>query len=198
MHAPTVLALAALAALPAIAQQTAPASTEGDTGAPSAGQAGSTTPGAGTAATTEQDAGTGAVTETATAPGTEAPAAGPLEFRTIVGDKPIEIATDKVTEAFEQFRETGTNPFTGDEEAIAEGQKIYARLCQACHLPQGEGRIGPSLRDENWRNPRLQTEAGRFEIIHSGGAGAMQAFHRRMDFDEILKVMAYIDTFRGG
>jgi cytochrome c-L len=126
-----------------------------------------------------------------------APAAdGPLEFRTVVGDKPIEIPADEATPAFEQFRETGENPFAGDEAALAEGKKLYAKLCQACHLPGGEGRIGPSLRDDLWRHPRLETEAGRFEIIHSGGAGAMQAFHPRMRLDEILKVMAWIDTFR--
>jgi cytochrome c-L len=120
----------------------------------------------------------------------------PLEFRTIVGDNPIEIPEDEVTPAFEEFRQTGANPFAADEAAIAEGKTIYARICQACHLPDGSGRIGPSLRDDEWRHPRLETEAGRFEIIHSGGAGAMQAFHTRMSLDEILKVMAYIDTFR--
>jgi cytochrome c-L len=126
-----------------------------------------------------------------------APAApGPVELRTVVGDKPIEIAADKVTPAFEAFRQTGANPFAGDEAAIAEGKKLYAKLCQACHLPDGSGRIGPSLRDQQWRHARLETEAGRFEIIHSGGAGAMQAFSRRMSLDQILQVMAYIDTFR--
>lgn len=123
---------------------------------------------------------------------------GPVELRTIIGDKPIEVPAEKATEPFEQFRQTGQNPFAGDEAALAEGKKLYAKLCQACHLPDGAGRIGPSLKDDQWRHPRLDTEAGRFEIIHSGGAGAMQAFHNRMSIDEILKVMAYIDTFRQG
>lgn len=132
-------------------------------------------------------------------PGSGSETAGtPLEFHTIVGNRPIEIAENKVTEAFEQFRTTGENPFDGDEEALAEGKKLYARLCQACHLPDGSGRIGPSLRDNEWRHPVLETAAGRFSIIHSGGAGAMQAFHTRMNLDEILKVMAYMDTFREG
>ena len=153
MRASTLLAVVALAAIPALAQQSAPG-------------------------------------QSATA------ATGPVEFRTVVGDKPIEIAADKVTPAFEAFRQTGANPFAGDEAAIAEGKKLYAKLCQACHLPDGSGRIGPSLRDEQWRHAGLETEAGRFEIIHSGGAGAMQAFSRRMSLDQILQVMAYIDTFR--
>lgn len=126
----------------------------------------------------------------------DANGAGPIEFRTILGNRPITIPEDKVTPAFEEFRETGKNPFAGDEDALAEGKKIYDRLCQACHLKGGEGRIGPSLKGDNWRHERTATEVGRFEIIHSGGAGSMQAFDTRLDLDEILKVMAYIDTFR--
>jgi cytochrome c-L len=33
-----------------------------------------------------------------------------------------------------------------------------------------------------------------FEIIYAGGAGAMQAFGRRLGQDEILKVMAYVSA----
>lgn len=126
----------------------------------------------------------------------DANGAGPIEFRTILGNRPITIPEDEVTPAFEEFRETGENPFTGDDDAVAEGKKIYDRFCQACHLKGGEGRIGPSLIDDNWRHERTATEVGRFEIIHSGGAGSMQAFDTRLDLDEILKVMAYVDTLR--
>lgn len=122
-------------------------------------------------------------------------AEGNIVFRSIVGDEPIELGDDP-GETVQEFRRTGVNPYADDETAIAEGRKLYLRLCQACHLPDGSGRIGPSLRDDEWRDPRLETEVGRFEIIHSGGAGAMQAFSHRMDADEILKVMAYMDTFR--
>ena len=41
---------------------------------------------------------------------------------------------------------------------------------------------------------RTDTEVGRFEIIYGGGAGAMQPFGRNISEDEVLKVMAYIDT----
>ncbi len=127
-------------------------------------------------------------------------AGGEVDFRTIVGDKPIKFEfrpDQEITPAVEKFHQTGTNPYAGDEQAIAEGKKTYAKLCQSCHLPNGTGRIGPSLADSEWNHPRLDTEVGRFEIIYAGGAGAMQAFGRRIDQDEILKVMAYIDTFRG-
>ena len=187
MRVPWLVALAVLAAAPAMAQQSQP---------PAASATGA---GSGETAAA-QSAGQSAGQPAAAAEESAAPSepSGPLEFRTVLGDKPIEIDAGKVTPAFEEFRETGANPFAGDEAALVEGKKIYARLCQACHLPDGSGRIGPSLRDDQWRHPRLETQGGRFEIIHSGGAGAMQAFHPRMSLDEILKVMAWIDTFREG
>jgi cytochrome c-L len=84
----------------------------------------------------------------------------------------------------------------GDRQAIAEGERIYDRWCQACHLPDGTGRIGPSLADDTWSHPRTGTDVGQFEIIYAGGAGAMQAFGNRLDQDEILKVIAFLETLQ--
>jgi cytochrome c-L len=131
--------------------------------------------------------------------GQPAAAAGEVEFRTVVGDKPMAFdlrPEQQITPAVEAFRRTGVNPYAGDAAAMAEGEAVYAKLCASCHLPDGTGRIGPSLADDRWNHPRLETDVGRFEIIYGGGAGAMQAFGRRIDQDAILKVMAYIDTFR--
>ena len=60
----------------------------------------------------------------------------------------------------------------------------------------GRGRIGPSLVGDNPKRARTGTERGRFEIIYAGGAGAMQAFGRRLDQNEILQVMAYLEVLR--
>ena len=81
-----------------------------------------------------------------------------------------------------------------EEDAIAAGKKIYKRYCRACHLPDGTGRIGPNLVDGKWKYERTGNDVGKFEIIYAGGAGAMQAFGRRMDQDDILKVMAYLEV----
>lgn len=125
--------------------------------------------------------------------------AGGIEFLSALTNKPLEFtfrAEQAITPAVEEFHATGINPYAGDEAVIAEGQKIYRKLCQACHLKDGTGRTGPDLTDEKWSRARTDTEVGRFEIIYGGGPGAMQAFGRRIDQDDILKVMAYIDTFR--
>lgn len=122
-----------------------------------------------------------------------------IEFRHALTGKPLDMdmqSDEELTEAVETFHQTGENPYAGDEDAIAAGKKTYDKLCAACHLKDGSGRIGPNLTDDTWTRERTDTEVGRFEVIYGGGAGAMQAFGKRMDQDDILKVMAYIDTFR--
>ena len=114
-------------------------------------------------------------------------------------NEPLEIELrpeQTITPAVEQFHETGANPYAGDQQAIAEGKTIYERWCQACHMPDGSGRIGPNLNDDQWQHTRSSTAQGKFEIIYAGGAGAMQAFGDRLDQDEILKLIAFVDTLR--
>lgn len=123
----------------------------------------------------------------------------PVVFRHALTGEPLDFKyrTDQtITMQVEAFKMTGTNPYSDDPEAIAAGQKSYNKLCASCHMKDGSGRIGPSLNDDDWKRARTDTEVGRFEIIYGGGAGAMQPFGRRIDQDEILKIMAYIDTFR--
>ena len=122
-----------------------------------------------------------------------------IAFLNALDNSPLEFKyrTDQtITEVVEVFHKTGENPYAGNADAIADGQKVYKKLCQSCHLKDGKGRIGPNLTDDQWKRARTGTDVGRFEIIYGGGAGAMQAFGRRIDQDDILKVMAFIDTFR--
>lgn len=124
---------------------------------------------------------------------------GKVVFRSALDSAPMdfEYRTDQIlTLQVEQFYETGINPYAGDPDAIEAGGTHYKKLCQSCHLADGAGRIGPSLNDNNWERPRTHTEVGRFEIIYGGGAGAMQAFGRRVDQNDILQIMAFIDTLR--
>jgi cytochrome c-L len=63
-------------------------------------------------------------------------------------------------------------------------------------LAHGTGRIGPSLIGDNPKRARTGTERGRFEIIYAGGAGAMQSFGQRLDQDQILQLMAWLEVLR--
>lgn len=123
-----------------------------------------------------------------------------VTFRDPLDDTPLDVPLpegDRLTPAVEQFHRSGENPYVGDAEAAAEGERLYQRLCQACHLPDGSGRIGPSLADDEWTHPRDNPLVAQFEIIWAGGAGAMQSFSDRLSQDEILKVIAHVETLRG-
>lgn len=135
--------------------------------------------------------------ETTTASGGED---GNIVFRHVLDDEPIDFEyrpDQTITPAVEEFHKTAVNAYDGDEAMIAAGKKVWDKLCVACHLKDGTGRIGPSLVDDQWKYPRVAENQGRFEIIYAGGAGAMQAFGRRIDQDDILKVMAYLKELRG-
>jgi cytochrome c-L len=131
--------------------------------------------------------------------GPERDADGDIVFLHALDNQPIEFTwrpDQEITPAVEKFHETAENAYSGDPAAIEAGQKLYARLCQACHLADGSGRIGPSLIGDNPKRARTGTERGRFEIIYAGGAGAMQSFGQRLDQDQILQVMAYVEVLR--
>ncbi len=101
------------------------------------------------------------------------------------------------TEAVKEFKATGKNPYIGDGKALADGKKLYQANCQACHLPDGSGRMGPSLIADNWIRERAVTDVGMFEIIYGGASGAMQSFARRgMTQDEMLRIMAYVRSLK--
>jgi cytochrome c-L len=121
-----------------------------------------------------------------------------LRFRDPLNDEPLDIPREDVSPAVAEFHRTGENPYAGDEQAIAEGGALYKRWCQPCHLPDGTGRIGPNLVDEQWRYERTGTDVGKFEIVYAGGAGAMQAFGQRLSQDEILRLVAFLDTLGSG
>jgi cytochrome c-L len=124
----------------------------------------------------------------------------PLTFGHVFDDAPLNVSAPRSGETFtaavETFHLTGENPHSGDAAAIAAGKSLYNRHCQACHLPDGSGRMGPALIDDDYRYPRVATDKGFFEVIYGGAAGAMQAFGRRLDQDELLQIMAYVETLR--
>jgi cytochrome c-L len=129
----------------------------------------------------------------------ERDANGDIIFLHALDNQPIEFSyrpEQEITPAVERFHKTAENPYSDDPAAIEAGEKLYAKLCQACHLEDGTGRIGPNLVDDSWLRERTGTDRGEFEIIYAGGAGAMQAFGRRIDQDEILRLMAYLEVLR--
>jgi cytochrome c-L len=126
--------------------------------------------------------------------------AEPIVFRHALDNSPLEVRPrpgEVETQAVKTFKETGNNAYNGDEAALAEGRRLYQVNCQACHLPDGSGRIGPTLVGNEWKHERAATDVGMFEILYGGAAGSMQSFARRgMTQDQMLKVMAYVRSLK--
>ncbi len=131
-------------------------------------------------------------------------ATGPLHaeivFRHALDNSVLEVKprpNEVETEAVKEFKATGKNPYIGNEQALADGRKLYQTHCQSCHLPDGSGRMGPSLVADNWIRERAATDVGMFEIIYGGASGAMQSFARRgMTQDEMLRIIAYVRSLK--
>ena len=104
---------------------------------------------------------------------------------------------EAVTEAVTRFHETGQNPYVGDAAAVADGKRLYEAWCQSCHMPDGSGRIGPSLIGSQHIYERAATDVGLFEAVFGGALGAMQSFRDRLTQDEILRLNAYVRRLRG-
>jgi cytochrome c-L len=121
-------------------------------------------------------------------------------FKDPLDDTPIEIKRlpdEKETDAVKEFHATGQIRYLTDASALEEGKDLYVRHCQTCHLPDGSGRLGPSLITDDWKYKRVATDVGMFEVIYAGAAGAMQSFFRRgVTQDETLKIIAYVRTLK--
>ncbi len=128
------------------------------------------------------------------------PARADVEFRHALDNSPLEVKprpNEVETPAVKEFKASGKNPYGGDEAALPEGKKLYLANCQACHLPDGSGRLGPSLISDNWIRERAATDVGMFEIIYGGSSGAMQSFARRgMTQNQMLKIIAYVRSLK--
>ena len=120
-------------------------------------------------------------------------------FTSPLDDSPLEIRLlpdETLTEGVQKFYRTGENPYRGDPQALAQGKDLYQTICQVCHMPNGSGRVGPSLIGDTHRYPRFMTDKGMFEIVYGGATGAMQAFGKRLTQDQILCVMAYVRALK--
>lgn len=125
--------------------------------------------------------------------------AAAVSFRHIAFGTPLDVTPrpgEVVTPAVTQFHETGRNPYVGDSAALVDGKRLYETWCQSCHMPDGSGRIGPSLIGPRRIHERTATDVGLFEAVFGGSLGAMQSFRDRLTQDEILRLNAFVRSLR--
>lgn len=128
-----------------------------------------------------------------------APTSGAPVFRHPLTNQEVKLnlyPNETVTQKVLEFQKTGRNPYKGDKDAAGAGQQLYGQWCAACHLADGTGRIGSNLTDAQVTYPRVANDVGMFEVIYAGASGAMQSFGNRLTQDEILRLMAFMETLK--
>lgn len=86
--------------------------------------------------------------------------------------------------------------FMQEDSWLAVGKVVFKTNCISCHGRDGEGKVGPNLADEFYKNVRKLDDIPR--IINSGaGNGAMPAWGNRLHVNEVVMVSAYVAKLRG-
>jgi cytochrome c oxidase cbb3-type subunit III len=79
---------------------------------------------------------------------------------------------------------------------VAEGRRVFAGKCAACHAADGGGIIGPNLTDNAWLHGG--TIDSIYATINNGVlAKGMPAWGKLLKGDELEEVVAYVWTLRG-
>ena len=106
------------------------------------------------------------------------------------------------TEHVESAQEDGAglaklNPYTGNPEAIAEGEELYKLLnCYSCHGLRGGGGMGPNLTDEQWKEGTGSDIRVMGQVMT--GRNKMPGYDGAITEDEAWKVIAYVRTLYKG
>lgn len=86
--------------------------------------------------------------------------------------------------------------YTQKPSWVKVGKVVFRTNCVSCHGREGEGKVGPNLTDEHFKNIKNVEDIA--TVIQKGANGnAMPAWANRLHPNEIVLVSAYIATLRG-
>ncbi len=77
-----------------------------------------------------------------------------------------------------------------------DGESIYRAVCQACHMPNGQGATGAATYPALAANPRLASGAY-IAVTVLNGRRSMPAFGRALTDAQIAEVARYVRTTMG-
>lgn len=85
--------------------------------------------------------------------------------------------------------------YMNDTKWRAVGVAVFAN-CVSCHGEKGEGKVGPNLCDDHWKNVKNIEDIA---TVVAGGANnqAMPAWKNRLHPNELVLVSAYVAWLRG-
>jgi len=85
------------------------------------------------------------------------------------------------------------NPYSGDENAIADGRRLYAWMnCLGCHGELGGGGIGPPLADADWIYGG--EDAVIYQSIMQGRPNGMPTYEGKVTPGDAWKIAAFVRT----
>lgn len=84
----------------------------------------------------------------------------------------------------------------GEEFTEHTGQELYANVCQACHMDQGQGAVGAGIYPALAKNPNLKTAAYPVQVLLHGLTG-MPPVGEMMNDDQVAAVVNYVRTHFG-
>jgi cytochrome c oxidase cbb3-type subunit 3 len=83
-----------------------------------------------------------------------------------------------------------------DAAQVSEGEAVYKSTCASCHGQKGEGLIGPNLTDQYWLHGGSHMDI--YKVVAEGvTANGMPAWEGVINQDEMVAVVAYIDSIEG-
>lgn len=82
------------------------------------------------------------------------------------------------------------------EASHADGEQLYTHICQACHMPAGQGAIGAGAYPALAHNPKLA--AGAYPVVMVlHGRGGMPAIGQFLTDAQVALVVNYVRTHLG-
>ncbi|TWT96411.1 Cbb3-type cytochrome c oxidase subunit CcoP [Neorhodopirellula pilleata] len=76
------------------------------------------------------------------------------------------------------------------------GKIVFQTHCVSCHGREGEGKVGPNLTDEHYKNVKTIEDIA--HVVNNGAAaGAMPKWSNRLHPNEVVLVSSYVATMRG-
>jgi PQQ-dependent dehydrogenase (methanol/ethanol family) len=89
-----------------------------------------------------------------------------------------------------QQSDTTRNPLGTNPAAIAAGQQLYNRTCQACHGPAGVGERGPALNTGAFAHGREDGDL--FHVIRDGVTGSQMPPFRELSDEQVWQLVSYV------
>lgn len=86
--------------------------------------------------------------------------------------------------------------FLNEPKWLAFGKSVFQTNCVSCHGNNAEGKIGPNLTDDKWKNVSKVEDIAKV-ISHGAGGNAMPAWKDKLNENEIVLLTSYLLSVHG-